>query len=151
MEAADKGLQGGASLYADHHLDAGEGNPVDHAQWNLLQEPQSQPIDPHTAFAAQGLQAEGQGSATLLPVGLQRQVFAGEAREPKLEVGVRAPPHQQRVGVMLQLRWDVGKGVWVLRGVVQAHMQDREGLLRGWEPGKDGTQTEKCGWSLTPL
>lgn len=118
MEAADKGLQGGASLYADHHLDAGEGNPVDHAQGNLLQEPQSQPVDPHTALAAQGLQAEGQQSAALLPVRLQRQVSAGEAGELQLEVGLRAPAHQQRAGVVLQLWWDVGKGVQVLGGVM---------------------------------
>lgn len=151
MEAADKALQRGASFYADHHLDAGEGDPVDWAQRKLLQEPQSQPVDPHTAPAAQGLQAEGQQSAALLPVGLQGQVSAGEAGELQLEVGVRGPPHQQRAGTMLQLWWDLGKGGWVLLRMVQAHMQDREGSLRGREAGKEGTQTERCGWSLDLL
>ena len=71
MEAADKGLQGGASLDADHHLDAREGHSVDGTQGHLLQEPQRQPVDPHAALAAQGLQAEGQPGAALLQVGLQ--------------------------------------------------------------------------------
>lgn len=139
MEAADKGLQGGASLYVDNHLDAGEGDPVDHARGNLLQEPQSQPVAPHTALAAQGLQAEGQQSAALLPVRLQQQVSAGERGSCSW------------AGVVLQLRWDVGKGVQVLGGVMQAHMQDGEGRLHGREPGRDGTQTEQCDWSQTPL
>lgn len=134
MEAADKGLQGGASFNVHHHLDAREGDPVDGAQGNLLQEPQRQPIDPHAALAAQRLQAEGQQGAALLQVWLQRQVPAGEVRELQPEVGVWAPAHQQRAGVMLQPLWDIGKGGQARRGVVQAHPQNREGLLHGQEP-----------------
>lgn len=76
MEAADKGLQGGASFYLDHHLDAREGDPVGGTQGDLFQEPQHQPVDPHTAPATQGLEAEGPQSTAHLPVGLQGQVLA---------------------------------------------------------------------------
>lgn len=141
MEAADKGLQGGAPLYTDHHLDAREDDSVDGAQGDLFQEPQRQPVDPHAAPATQGLEAEGQQSTALLPVGLQGQVSAGQAGEMQLEVGVQAPPHQKRAGVMLQPLWDSGEDSRALGGVVQAHPQDCEGSFHGREPGKDGTQT----------
>lgn len=140
MEAADKGLQGGASLHMDHHLDACEGDSVDAAQGNLFQETQRQPVDPHATPATQGLEAEGQQSTALLPVGLQGQVSAGQAREMQLEMGVQAPPHQKRAGVMLQPLWDRGEDSGPLGGMVQAHPQDREGSFHGQEPGKDGTQ-----------
>lgn len=134
MEAADKGLQGGASLHMDHHLDACEGDSVDAAQGNLFQETQRQPVDPHATPATQGLEAEGQQSTALLPVGLQGQVSAGQAREMQLEMGVQAPPHQKRAGVMLQPLWDRGEDSGPLGGMVQAHPQDREGSFHGQEP-----------------
>jgi hypothetical protein len=55
MEETEKGLKGGAFFYVDHQLDIREGDPVDRAQGDLLEVPQWQPVDPHTALATQDL------------------------------------------------------------------------------------------------
>lgn len=129
MEIADKGLKGGAPLFADEHLDAREGDSVDGVQGNLLQVPQRQPVDPHTALAGQHLEAEGQQVAAFLQVGLQAQMVAGQLWQLQLEVGVLPSPNQQPAGVVLQLQRNFGKGDRALCRVVQAHLQDCEGPL----------------------
>lgn len=134
MEVAEKGLKGGTPLLADQHLDAREGDSVDGAQGNLLQVPQGQPVDPHTALAGQHLEAEDQQTAAFLQVGLQGQMVARQLWQLQLEVGVLPSPDQQPADIVLQLRRDLGKSDLALCGVVQAHLQDCQGPLHSsWE------------------
>ena len=61
-------------------------------------------------------------------------MLEGEARE--LQLPVRAPAHQQRAGVMLQLRRDRSKGGRAWRGMVQAHAEGCEALSMDRSLGK---------------
>lgn len=98
----------------DHHLDARDGDPVDSAQGDPFQESQCQPVDPHAVPATQGLEAEGQQGAALLPVGLQGQMLAREVGQLRREVGIWTPAHKQRGEVLVQPRWDSGEDGWAL-------------------------------------